>query len=124
MEIIGLLLEGFTVALQPYNLMLILLGCSVGLFIGAMPGLTSTIAIGLLIPLTFTLSKETAFIMMVSIYCGAMYGGSIPGILLNLPGTPTAAISAIDGVPMTKMGDGGRARHQSFVSSLRCFEKS
>jgi putative tricarboxylic transport membrane protein len=103
--------------LQPDNLTLLIGSTLAGVIIGAMPGLTSTIAIGLLIPLTFSLSKETAFIMMVAIYCGAMYGGSIPGILLNLPGTPTAAISALDGVPMTRRGEGGRALGISAMSS-------
>lgn len=103
--------------MRPENLTLLIGSTLAGVVIGAMPGLTSTIAIGLLIPLTFTLSKETAFIMMVAIYCGAMYGGSIPGILLNLPGTPTAAISALDGVPMTRAGEGGRALGISAMSS-------
>ena len=103
--------------MRPDNLTLLIGSTLAGVVIGAMPGLTSTIAIGLLIPLTFTLSKETAFIMMVAIYCGAMYGGSIPGILLNLPGTPTAAISALDGFPMTRGGEGGRALGISAMSS-------
>jgi putative tricarboxylic transport membrane protein len=103
--------------LQPHNLLLLVSSTLAGVIIGAMPGLTSTIAIGLLIPLTFTVSHLTAFIMLVAIYCGAMYGGSIPGILLNLPGTPTAVISAIDGIQMTRKGEGGRALGISAISS-------
>lgn len=98
--------------------MAMLIGATIaGVLIGAMPGLTSTIAIGLLIPVTFTMSQNSAMIMLVSVFCGAMYGGSIPGIILNLPGTPTAAISAIDGFPMTRKGGGGKALGISTISS-------
>lgn len=105
----------------------VILGSTViGVLVGAAPGLTSTMAVGLLIPLTFTMSKYTAFMVMCGIYCGAMYGGSITAILMNIPGTPTSAVTAIDGWPMTQKGEGGTAIGVATLSStigglLSCF---
>ena len=111
------LTEAIFILIQPENIALVTAATLLGIIIGAIPGLTSTIAIGLLIPLTFNFTAHSAFILLLGIYCGAMYGGSIPAILLNLPGTPTAAITAIEGYPLTKKGDGGRALGVAAMSS-------
>lgn len=111
------LIEALGVISQPGSLLFLLLGVIAGMVVGATPGLTSTIAIGLLIPFTFTLTKYDAFILLLGIYCGSMYGGSIPAILMNLPGTPTSAVTAQDGYPMTRSGKAGYALAVSVVSS-------
>ena len=109
MEILGLLLDGFAVALQPYNLMLILLGCSVGLFIGAMPGLGSVNGVAILLPLTYLVPPTGAIIFLASIYYGAMYGGAISSIMLGIPGASTAVATTFDGRPLAKLGMADKA---------------
>lgn len=111
------LFEAAAIAFSPGMLALLTGGVAAGIIVGAMPGLTSTIAIGLLIPFTFTLSKYAAFTLLLAIYCGSMYGGSIPAVLMNLPGTPTSAITAIDGFAMARKGRAGLALAISVVSS-------
>ncbi len=76
------LLIGFLNVLEPINLGAILLGTLIGMFIGAMPGLSATMAIALLLPLTFSFRPETGLAMLAALYLGAMYGGSIAAILL------------------------------------------
>jgi len=109
MEILNLLLEGFAIALQPYNLMLILLGCSVGLFIGAMPGLGSVNGVAILLPLTYLVPPTGAIIFLASIYYGAMYGGAISSIMLGIPGASTAVATTFDGRPLAKLGMADKA---------------
>lgn len=123
MEVVG---EALGILLDPQHLLLLIVAVVAGLTVGAIPGMTSTMAIGLLVPLTFATTKYAAFILLLGIYCGAIYGGSIPAILMNLPGTPTAAITAIDGYPMTKKGKGGLAIGIATLSStlgglISCF---
>ncbi len=111
------ILEALWTLLSPKGITLIAASTITGTLIGAAPGLTSTMAIGLLIPITFTMGKSTAFMVMCGIYCGAMYGGSITAILMNIPGTPTSAVTAIDGWPMTQKGQGGTAIGVATLSS-------
>lgn len=101
---------------QPMNIAFLLLAVLSGIIIGAIPGLTSAVAIGLLIPFTFALSTHVAFIVLLGIYVGSMYGGSVPAILMNLPGTPSAAVTTQDGFPMTRQGRGGEALGISILS--------
>ncbi len=110
-------LQALLIVLSPEGLGILVGGVVAGILVGAAPGLTSTIAIGLLIPFTFALSKYAAFTLLLGIYCGSMYGGSIPAILMNLPGTPAAAVTALDGYPMTRAGKPGYALTISVVSS-------
>ena len=77
MEIIDLLTQGFGVALQPLNLFLVIIGCSLGLFIGAMPGLGSVNGVAILLPMTFLVPPTGAIIFLAAIYYGAMYGRAI-----------------------------------------------
>ncbi len=111
-----LILEAFGVLLSPFNLAVLFIAVFAGIVVGAIPGLTPAVAIGLLIPFTFTLDPNLAFIVMLGIYVGSMYGGSIPAILMNLPGTPTSAVTAIDGYPMSKQGKAGEALGVSIFS--------
>ena len=109
LEIFGLLAQGFTVALQPFNLMLIIVGCAVGLFIGAMPGLGSVNGVAILLPLTFLVPPEGAIIFLAAIYYGAMYGGAVSSIMLGIPGASTAVATTFDGRPLAKQGMADKA---------------
>lgn len=77
-------------ALSPLNLALALLGVTAGIVIGALPGLSATMAVAVLVPVTFGMAPESALIMLGAIYTGAIYGGSYSAILVNTPGTPSA----------------------------------
>ncbi len=108
---------GFSTIFQPDNLIMIFLGTIVGYFIGAMPGLTPSIGIALLIPFTFTMESVPAMVMLVCLYIAAEYGGGITAILINAPGTPAAAATALDGYPMAKRGEAGKALTISIIAS-------
>ena len=104
MEILSLLGDGMLVALQPLNLMLILIGVSLGLFIGAMPGLGSVNGVAILLPITFLVPPGSAIIFLAAIYYGAMYGGAISSITLGIPGASTAVATTFDGRPLAMKG--------------------
>ena len=88
------LLHGFGEVLEPYNLMVILIGVLVGVLVGALPGLSSPMAVALLIPFTLTLEPVPAIAMLAALYCAGTFGGSITAILINAPGTPPAVATA------------------------------
>jgi len=96
----------------------ILIGTFAGVVVGGMPGLTATMAVGLLVPFTYTMDPTLGLMLLGGIYCGAMYGGSIPAILLNTPGTPAAVATAIEGYPMSRRGEGGLALKTSVIASF------
>jgi len=104
MEILTLLGGGMLLALQPVNLMLILIGVTVGLFIGAMPGLGSVNGVAILLPITFLVPPSGAIIFLAAIYYGAMYGGAISSITLGIPGASTAVATTFDGRPLARQG--------------------
>lgn len=104
MEILSLLADGMLVALQPLNLLLILTGVTVGLFIGAMPGLGSVNGVAILLPITFLVPPSGAIIFLAAIYYGAMYGGAISSITLGIPGASTAVATTFDGRPLARQG--------------------
>jgi putative tricarboxylic transport membrane protein len=101
----GSLISAFT----PMNLMLAILGVVAGTVIGSIPGLTATMAVAVLVPITFTMEPATALILLGAIYTGAIYGGAYAAILLNTPGTPSAIATTFDGYPMAKKGKGDLA---------------
>lgn len=92
-------------------------GVLLGYFVGAMPGLTSSIGMALLIPFTFNMDPISSIVMLVAIYMAADYAGAIPAILVNAPGQPAAAVTAFDGYPMVKQGQAGRALNLSILAS-------
>ncbi|MQA08194.1 MAG: hypothetical protein GEU98_06495 [Pseudonocardiaceae bacterium] len=93
-------------------------GVVAGIVIGALPGLSGTMGIALLIPVTFGMEPVAGLAMLTAIYTSAVYGGSISAILINTPGTPAAAATAIDGYQMTKKGQGGKALGISAIGSM------
>src|SRR5699024_2831806 len=94
------------------------LGLILGTIFGALPGLGPVSGIALLLPLTFFLDQISAIILLISIYAGAMYGGRISAILINVPGDAGAIVSTFDGYPMTKKGQAGYALTLSAVASF------
>jgi putative tricarboxylic transport membrane protein len=102
----------------PGNVFFILLGATGGVLIGSIPGLTSTMGIALLIPFTYGMTIIPSVGMLLGIFCGAMYGGSIAAILIKTPGTPAAAATVIDGYPMGQKGESGRALAVALFSSF------
>ncbi len=96
--------HGFLVSFQPDNMLAIVIGSALGLFIGAMPGLGSVNGVAILLPITFLLQPTTAIIFLGAIYYGAMFGGSISSILLGIPGASTAVATTFDGRPMATQG--------------------
>ena len=112
------ILMGFATAATLTNLSYCFAGVFLGTLIGVLPGLGSLAAISLLLPVTFYLEPTTALITLGGIYYGAEYGGSIASILLNLPGTPSAAVTCLDGNPMAKQGRAGVAL---FITAIASF---
>ena len=102
-------LPALSALMDPAVLFSITAGTIVGIIVGAIPGLTATMAVALLIPVTFGMPPLVGLALMGGVYSGGMYGGAISSILLSTPGTPAAAATAFDGYPMTKQGKGGTA---------------
>ncbi|MEL6681778.1 MAG: tripartite tricarboxylate transporter permease [Pseudomonadota bacterium] len=109
MELLGHLADGFATSLSPLNLMIVIIGVTAGLFIGAMPGLGSVNGVAIVLPLTFIVPPSSAIILLAAIYYGAMYGGAISSILLGIPGASTAVATTFDGRPMAQQGKAGLA---------------
>ena len=107
---------------SPLNLVTVFVACQLGIIFGMLPGLTATMGIALLTTLTFKWSTGNAIMTLLAIYVGAIYGGSRSAILLNIPGTPAAAATCLDGHPLAKSGKGaeaiGLATTSSFFGSL------
>lgn len=111
------LLDGLSTALQLGNFIYLVLGVTGGIIIGALPGLTATMGVAILLPFTFGMDAVTGLIMLVGIYVGAIYGGSISAILLNTPGTPASAATCFDGYPLVKKGHPAKALSVSTIAS-------
>ena len=111
-------LEGFALIADPFNVALIFGGVLIGVLVGALPGLSSPMAVALLLPFTITLEPVPAIAMMAALYCAGTFGGSITAILINAPGAPPAVATAIDGYPMAARGEAGRALGIAAVSSI------
>ncbi len=103
--------------LNPITLGAIALGTLSGIIIGALPGLTATMGVALLIPLTFGMEPVTGLNMLIGIYIGGIYGGCVSSILLRTPGTPASAATVLDGYPMAKKGEAGKALGMATIAS-------
>ena len=120
METLSLLADGFAIALTPTTLFLSVVGCILGTVIGALPGLGPSNGVAILIPLAFSLGLDAtaSLVLMTSVYYGAMYGGRISSILLNIPGDEPALMTTLDGYPMAKSGRAADALVLSGVASF------
>jgi putative tricarboxylic transport membrane protein len=120
MDVLSYLATGFSVALLPLNLFLVLVGCFVGTLIGSLPGIGPINGVAILLPLAYAMGfpPESALILLAGVYYGAEYGGRISSILLNVPGDAGAIMTTLDGYPLSRKGEGGRALALSAVSSF------
>ena len=109
---------GLSVAFLPQNLLACFAGVFLGTAIGIIPGIGALAAISLLMPLTFAMEPTTGIVMLAGVYYGAEYGGSTSSILLNLPGTPSNAITCLDGHPLAKKGRAGVALFMTTIASF------
>lgn len=113
------LIAGASHLLVPANLLFLILGTALGIVFGAIPGLTATMGLALLVPFTFSMEPTTGLLMLAGIYVGAMYGDAIPAILINTPGTPAAIATTFDGYPLAQKGMAQHALVAAAYSS--CF---
>ena len=118
MEEINNLMGGFAVAMTLPNIMYMLIGITLGVLIGVLPGLGGANGIAILLPLTFSMDPTSAIIMLSCIYWGALFGGAITSILFNIPGEPWSVATTFDGSPMAQQGKAAQALTAAFTSSF------
>ncbi len=117
------MIETLTTAFQLFatidNVAVLFIGVIIGCIVGAIPGMTATMGVALTLPFTFYLPPVTGILLLLGVYKGGIYGGSIPAILIKVPGTPAAACTVLDGFPLAKKGQANKALHMALYSS--CF---
>src|SRR6266536_1193633 len=118
MDVLSNLLHGFQVALLPANLLFCLIGVTVGTVVGILPGIGTTAAVSILLPLTFRMDPTTGMIMLAGIYYGTKYGGSTTSILVNTPGESSSVVTCIDGYQMALQGRAGPALGIAAIASF------
>ncbi|HFF9610355.1 TPA: tripartite tricarboxylate transporter permease [Campylobacter coli] len=113
------LMQGFSIALDPYNILIALIGCFIGTIVGMLPGLGPINGVAILLPLAFAMNlpAESAIILLATVYMGCEYGGRISSILLGIPGDAAAIMTTLDGHPLAKKGQAGKAL-SSFIGSF------
>ncbi|MGL4260277.1 MAG: tripartite tricarboxylate transporter permease [Afipia sp.] len=118
MEEIVNLFHGFSTVLQPFNILVMIIGIVLGVVIGVLPGLGGANGVAILLPLTFSMPPTSAIIMLSCIYWGALFGGAITSVLFNIPGEPWSVATTFDGHPMAQKGKAGEALTAAFTSSF------
>lgn len=118
METLQYWIQGFSVATLPINLLFAFIGCVLGTLIGVLPGLGPAAGTAILIPITFSMEPISAIIMLAAIYYGAMYGGTITSVLVNVPGEAASVITCFDGYQMAKQGRAGPALGIAAIGSF------
>ncbi len=111
------ILAGTSVVFQPLSLLYLSIGFFIGIVFGALPGLTSMLAIVLLLPMTYTMPMTYALIMCMGVYMAGIYSGSITAITINIPGAPSALMTCLEGHPMMKKGLGAKAIGHATIGS-------
>ena len=118
MDELNNLMGGFAVAMTGPNLLFMLVGITLGVLIGVLPGLGGANGIAILLPLTFSMNPTSAIIMLSCIYWGALFGGAITSILFNIPGEPWSVATTFDGYPMAQQGKAAQALTAAFTASF------
>lgn len=111
-------ITGFSMITSPWFYLLILIGAVLGIFFGAIPGMTSSMGIALVLPITYTMGIIPSFALLLGIYIGSISGSLITAILFNIPGTPASIATTFDGYPMTLRGEGGKALRVAILYSF------
>ena len=106
-----------TTLMSPWGLLLAVIGTVLGVVLGAMPGVSSTMALAILLPISFSMDPHLAILFLLAVFVASVYGGSISAILINIPGTPGAIVTQLDGYPMARSGRAGEALTYALVSS-------
>lgn len=109
---------GLLNSLTPSNLLAGFVGCVLGTLVGILPGIGPSATIAMLLPISFSINPDTSLIMMTAVYCGAMYGGSLTAILVNVPGEASSVMTAVDGYELAKRGRGGAALAIAAIGSF------
>jgi putative tricarboxylic transport membrane protein len=117
MENLLALLGGFSVAVTPFHIGLMVIGVLLGILVGVLPGLGAPNGVSLLLPLTFSMDPVAAIILLTSMYWGALFGGSTTSILFNIPGEPSSVATTFDGYPMAQQGRATEALSLAFLSA-------
>lgn len=117
MELISQLLTGLTTVMTVSGISMLIIGVLIGIIIGALPGMNPAMGVALIVPLTYGMDPSAAFILFVATYQAANYGGSITAIAINTPGTPSSAVTAIDGFALTKKGHPEKALGAALIAS-------
>ncbi len=112
------ILQGFATIVNVYSLLSITIGVMLGVFIGCLPGLSGTMAVAIITPLTFTMSPQIGITLLLGVFVGAIYGGSISAILIGTPGTPGSIVTVFDGYAMAKKGNAGKALYTALLFSV------
>lgn len=115
MEFLGAALQAF---FEPASLLAMVAGTAFGILVGALPGLGSVVAITIVLPFTFSMDLVPSVVLVLSVYCASVYGGSISAILINTPGTPQSAATTLDGFAMTQKGEADLALGWATVASV------
>jgi len=100
------------------GLSVLILGTLLGIVMGALPGIGSTVAVAMILPFTLTMSQAPAILLLIAIYAGSVYGGSVSAVLINTPGTPQSAATCLDGYPMAQRGEAGKALGWATIASV------
>ena len=117
MGIFDLITAGLSIFASPTAIILVVAGSVLGIFFGAIPGLTATMGMAIFLPVTFSMTDINGILFLIGIYVGACYAGSLPAILVNIPGTPSAIATVFDGYAMAQKGEAGLAIGYSTISS-------
>ena len=115
---LDLLPEAMALIFTVEGLLVLTFGTMLGIVLGALPGIGSTVAVAMILPFTLTMSQAPAILLLLAIYAGSVYGGSISAILINTPGTPQSAATCFDGYPMAQRGEAGKALGWATVASV------
>ena len=116
-EVVSLLFSGLYLMGNWNNILLVFIGTGIGVFFGSLPGISSTMSLVVFTPLTFPLSAPSAMLFLLALYVGAVFGGAIAAITVNIPGTPGAILTCVDGYPCCKRGEAGKAISVATISS-------
>ncbi|MCH8466302.1 MAG: tripartite tricarboxylate transporter permease [Roseinatronobacter sp.] len=117
MTFLEALSAGFTLVAQWESIFFLGLGVTIGVIAGAIPGMSATMAVALTLPFTFALQPIFGILLLLGVYKGGIFGGSIPAILIKTPGTPASSATALDGYPMAEQGRAGEALSMSLYAS-------
>src|SRR5258705_261945 len=115
---VAVIILGFHIAITPCNLLVAVVGITLGTIIGVLPGLGGANGVAILLPLTFRMPPTSAIILLTSLYWGALFGGAITSVLFNIPGEPWSVATTFDGYPLARQGKGAQALTAAFPSSF------